>query len=982
MQPSFKNLALLALACSLATSHAAAPNAVLENQGVFSAIPVGDLKTQNGLCLYLGAPDAGGLGWLADNSLCQVQGLVSERETAQRLRVAVATEAAADRISVVWRRTAHLPYLDSLVNLIVAAGWKQGDLQGLALSEIVRVLAPGGVAVVGGNAGIDAAALLAEARVIALAQAEPMACKGAWIRIVKKMNPAFDEWPHFLGNAGQTRVSRDLVVAPENEVRWVTGASWSQGGYRNDIMAGGRTFHEEREWVNSNKCQRIMVARDAYNGRELWRTNRSGYGSGGKSPDFSLCADDRCVYYSETNGLVARNAATGVLVTNYGAAHMGTVTSHGDWLITSSGAIRKDNGACVVPLKIGTYRAHHVAVGGVVYTLKEDRAAGDGVQAFKLSDGSPLWNVPVEMLKTVNVRNKGSVGLMAKGDNIYVTSGLNVVALNRANGTLRWSTPAPAEAAGARGETYVFPLADQVSLNYLVATNGEKGARLQQVFLDAGTGKALKTNHSKSGLGNRCWPTRATDRFIIAYDELFVDHKTSEELGWVRGRIRPACGIGRCMAYGLGYYGPHSCDCYVALRGSVALSCGSAVPKGAATPQLIAGSKPVAGAAAGTNDWPIYRADIGRSDAYAGVLPAKAKKLWSVKLGNAPLPQVTGAGGTLFAADPAKHRVVALAAASGLEQWSFQTEGRVSVAPTYYKGLCLFGDHAGWVYCLDAASGKLVWQMQAAREQKLMSAYDGLESAWPVKSGVLVFRDRACFSAGRCGAMDGGLDFYDVDPASGQIHSMTNFYDRRPTDIVVSDGRSAFMPNFFYSPAAGAGEKLPAPQPRVCVGNYKFGYFGAVSILYTLDNLDPEQTRTRKRGLIKAGDNGGDGDLMAFDTNLTVTTWGARVQSGPDQVICRSASSYRAPPLWVKRDTAQQMQALLLTGQRVYCAGIPQDRASREPPALWIFSNADGALLQKLPLDGAPVIDGMSAVGGRLFLTTLDGQLLCYDESH
>ncbi len=334
----------------------------------------------------------------------------------------------------------------------------------------------------------------------------------------------------------------------------------------------------------------------------------------------------------------------------------------------------------------------------------------------------------------------------------------------------------------------------------------------------------------------------------------------------------------------------------------------------------------------------------------------------------------------LFVADPAKRRVVALAASTGVEQWSFPTEGCVSVAPTYYKGVCLFGDHAGWVYCLDAASGKPVWQMQVAREQKIMSAYNAFESAWPVKSGVMVFRDpaRACFVAGRCGSMDGGLDFYDVNPVNGDIHSVTNFFDRRPTDIVVSDGKNAFIPNWIYTPAPAPGEPLPPLQPRVSPGHYKFGYFGAMSILYTLDNLDPEQARLRKRGLIRAGDNGGDGDLMAISTNRVVTTWGARIQKGPDEVICRGSGSYRDAPLWIKSDTEQQMQSLLLTGQRVYCAGIPWDRTSKAAPSLWVLSSSDGAQLQKIPLEGTPAIDGMSAVGGRLYLTTVDGQVICY----
>jgi hypothetical protein len=90
-------------------------------------------------------------------------------------------------------------------------------------------------------------------------------------------------------------------------------------------------------------------------------------------------------------------------------------------------------------------------------------------------------------------------------------------------------------------------------------------------------------------------------------------------------------------------------------------------------------------------------------------------------------------------------------------------------------------------------------------------------------------------------------------------------------------------------------------------------------------------------------------------------------------VICRGASE------WVNKDTAQQMQALILAGPRVYGAGIPENRHSQDKPALFVLSATDGKELQKIPLDSAPSIDGLSAVGGKLLLATVDGQVQCFD---
>ena len=40
--------------------------------------------------------------------------------------------------------------------------------------------------------------------------------------------------------------------------------------------------------------------------------------------------------------------------------------------------------------------------------------------------------------------------------------------------------------------------------------------------------------------------------------------------------------------------------------------------------------------------------------------------------------------------------------------------GRIDTPPTIADGLCLFGSHDGWVYCLRAADGRLAWRFRAA----------------------------------------------------------------------------------------------------------------------------------------------------------------------------------------------------------------------------------------------------------------------------
>jgi outer membrane protein assembly factor BamB len=50
----------------------------------------------------------------------------------------------------------------------------------------------------------------------------------------------------------------------------------------------------------------------------------------------------------------------------------------------------------------------------------------------------------------------------------------------------------------------------------------------------------------------------------------------------------------------------------------------------------------------------------------------------------------------------------------------------------------------------------------------------------------------------------------------------------------------------------------------------------------------------------------------------------------------------------------------------------------RDGALLWAVSAADGGKLAEYKLDAPPVFDGMAAAGGRLYLSTVDGHLQCF----
>jgi hypothetical protein len=85
-----------------------------------------------------------------------------------------------------------------------------------------------------------------------------------------------------------------------------------------------------------------------------------------------------------------------------------------------------------------------------------------------------------------------------------------------------------------------------------------------------------------------------------------------------------------------------------------------------------------------------------------------------------------------------------------------------------------------------------------------------------------------------------------------------------------------------------------------------------------------------------------------------------------------------------------RIRAMVLAGDHLLAAGVADTVDPADPLAsfqnrgesrLQIFSAADGSLVKTYPLPSEPAFDGLSAAGGRLYLTTQDGELICLGEA-
>jgi len=561
--------------------------------------------------------------------------------------------------------------------------------------------------------------------------------------------------------------------------------------------------------------------------------------------------------------------------------------------------------------------------------------------------------------------------------------------------------------------------------------------RIQALDLRTGKGRTELGTKMVFNVGHhhRCYRNRITERFLLASRRgvEFVDLSTGENFQhhWVRS----GCLLGNLPCNGLLYVAPHPCGCYITakLTGFNALAPAAAkAPGRPAQPaqRLVKGpaygkASPASGAKMGTgtsaalrsqspfSDWPTYRHDGRRSGATESAVGAELAVAWRSRIGARP-SGLTVAGGKVFAADVDAHTVHALSAADGKVAWRHTAEARVDSPPTIHEGLAIFGSADGRVYCLRASDGELAWRFDAAPRQRRLVAFGQVESCWPVSGSVLIHEGKCWLAAGRSSYVDGGIHLFALDPATGKVARRKTIYSDDPktgkmapetspntmagvlNDILGTDGENVFLRQMQVSSSDG----------RRRTHLYTSGGF--------LDSSWFNRTfwkagRAQTSGLMVLGEDVAYGvEVYASRSRETVFRPGskpyrlacyslranpaARAASGKagDKQPKKPARARRAgvKPLWQRR-VGIRITAMIRAGKRLFVAGSPDVVDPADPHGAWegrkggvlaVFSAADGTNLGELELPSPPVWDGLAAAGGRLYVATMAGEVLCLSE--
>jgi len=561
-----------------------------------------------------------------------------------------------------------LPYTDSLVNLLVVS-----DKDRLSRSEMLRVLAPRGVAYVRDG--------------------------DTWQQIVKPRPREIDDWTHYLHGPDNNAVAQDTAVGPPRHMQWLGTPRWSRNHHKlcsisSVVTTQGRIFYimDEASAANINLPGKwAIVARDAFNGVELWRKPMASWAwhgirfrSGPPQVTRLLIASGDRVYaplglnapisvmdaatgetqetFTETAGAEEIILADGILLVLRGSPVAEHATKHAVF----SDRFRIPNQKTIVAIRTDTGRRLWEWSDRTMHPLPETLACDDGrayiqleegVLCLDLQSGRTIWAVEETMTKPRTAVTFGKHTLVVAGGVVLCNSSKKLLALSAKDGRRLWDCSV---GGGFHSPLDIFVI-DGLVWRGLHSSDSVAPRPVQDFSegRDLYTGRVVRTNQvmvdlQTSGHHHRCYREKATTQYILAgkrgIEMMDLEGDNHSRNNWVRG----TCQYGILPANGLIYAPPHACGCYMEslLHGFWALAAERTdlrqVPDDQRLEKGPAYGSPIQTDMADEESWPQYNHDPLRSGIAGTVVPARLQRTWLADIGGRLTPPVVAGGKVLL----------------------------------------------------------------------------------------------------------------------------------------------------------------------------------------------------------------------------------------------------------------------------------------------------------------------------------------------
>ena len=388
-------------------------------------------------------------------------------------------------------------------------------------------------------------------------------------------------------------------------------------------------------------------------------------------------------------------------------------------------------------------------------------------------------------------------------------------------------------------------------------------------------------------------------------------------------------------------------------------------------------------------DWPMWRYDASRSAAGPEELPSRLhvqwlrqytqrEPVWDDSLNQDLMPldknfEPIVMGNTLFLGFNDQDKVVAMDLDSGQEKWTFYTDGPVRLAMAGWRDRLFFTSDDGYLYCLSAHDGKLLWKFRGGPTARLNLGNKRLISSWPARGGVVVKEQMVVFGAGIWPFM--GIFLYALEPETGKLIWRNEGTGSQYT--VQPHNSPAFAGVAPQGNLAISGDRLLVPSGRsvpACIDLHtgelryyhlaKYNKTGGAFICCN-DHIFFNHYRDRETDLYDVQ----TGESVARRLGKYPVVYNDRYYMSGDSIIVRSSTNTNAIVQTLAVDASGD---LIKSGSRLYAGGKNRVTA--------VGMDRNG----KLKIDWIEEVEGqvkrLVAASGMLVAVTQDGKIIALGE--
>lgn len=890
-----------------------------------------------GICVHLGGNDAELTAAIYQEGRFLVHGLNHDADTVRAMRKQIRALNLYGPVSVEQFGLDRLPYISNCINLLVVDDLTSALKKDLSFTEIMRVLTPNGAVCIG-NASDNLKEELLKA---GFKDYKVVKRSRTWTVARKPRPPHLDEWTHWNHGPNGNRASRD-TSDPPTRLQWIDGPTAKKDGIEAAVSTNGRLIY-------SYGGQ--LTARDGHNGFILWQRPFSlrshvpgprGYLAGRVNTAPCLTAAGNRIYtvLEKSGNLVALDVETGEEIQSYPG------------------------------------NSPH----GIIHYQKGKR------EILVLNrDEEPLWGLDAQSGKQMWQYDKhiDKFGIYVASDQVLFNQGSSIVSLDVVSGEKRWQQDAPGKILFCYQGVLITKEIDRRKKITLAfnAYSLDDGKHLWRHVLEKAE---MITQPEVYGVRKRVWyfqsgkdPKRGSDKVFtyVAYGLNPISGKVEQEirptfdmknmirkrcapgvateyyylagtrtaLGWERGEIpvlpsaRKACKFGFLPTNGLVYTFPrHGCNCYKWINGTLALAPPNKTRQDKSPAKgkdrLLRGMTPELGPSPKDDEWPAFRHDMHRSGFTPNGIKSSLRLLWEAKVGSS-LSAPTVAGELVFVAARNSLRLDALDAKTGKARWHFITEGPVNIPPCIANGLAVFGGNDGYVYCLEAKNGKLAWRFLAAPKEKRMMAFGRMESPWPVQNGVTIARGCVSFAAGRASDFEGGVCAYGLELKTGKL-----LWEKQ-----------------FLGKAVERNKGDASASGKVVQGGTRF---------------DPKSGKVFRQG-------GRPRKIRSPNGSYWLGSPRPPKGKPPIYTVGGLAKGKRKEDAWSMKLPGRGID-IIQAGETLVVACENEKGKPSAKGILFLLSLDRGKVLGEYPLKSPSADNGIVAAYGRFYISTQDGNLLCY----